>query len=211
MPRCDDLDRAVGHLFEANQQQDGAFRASKERGDTPLNLNGSLLWALETLGYGDAPQVREAWSWLLREVETRGLGARGSGGATHSWGAVKVLWAANAVPLSRRNEPLERLRRTAAASLLDAPPNQAASDPRWFRLTFPLTQAADLLQWLDVLVGAGYGGDSRLGFARSWLMSKRGAGGAWPLERVPGKFWASFGKLNEPNKWITVRALAVDR
>jgi len=211
MARCEALDRAVGHLFEANQREDGAFRASKEPGDTPLGLNGSLLWALETLGYGDAPQVREAWSWLAREMETRGLGMRDPGGAAPSWAPVKVLWAANALPPCRRqDDPVRRVSDAAAAALLLAgPPERAESDPRWFRLTFPLMEAADMLQWLDVLVEAGHGDDPRLAFARAWLAGKRGPDGAWSLERVPGKLWADVGKLSEPNKWITIRALAV--
>lgn len=217
MPRCGELDRAVEHLFEANQRADGAFRASKEPGDAPMGLNGSLLWALETLGYGDAPRVRACWSWLVEDVERRGGGTMGCNEMISPWGAVKVLWAANAVLSRRRDDALERVRRVAAASLLERPPDRAESDPRWFRLTFPLTHAADLLLWMEGLVGAGYGDDPRLAFARSWLAGKRGPSGAWPLERVPGggastrKLWADFGELGDPSKWVTIRALAVDR
>jgi prepilin signal peptidase PulO-like enzyme (type II secretory pathway) len=35
--------------------------------------------------------------------------------------------------------------------------------------------------------------------------------GRWPLERVPGKMWASIGEIGRPNKWITLRALALNR
>jgi len=93
--------------------------------------------------------------------------------------------------------------------LLGAPPQRGAADPSWFHLTFPLTEGADLLQWLAVLVDAGYGDDPRLAPARSWLARKRRPDGAWPLERIPGKLWADVGGLDEPNKWVTVRALAV--
>lgn len=210
MPRCERLDRAVEHLFDANQREDGAFRASKEPGDTPIVLHASLLWALEALGYGNAPQVEGAWSWLVQDVEVHGLRASGAGGATPSPGAVKVLWAVNALPPHRRSGAVERVSRAAATSLLDAPPHRAESDSLWFRLTFPLTEGADLLQWMEVLVGAGYGDDPRLGVARSWLARKRGPLGTWSLERMPGKLWADFGELGEPNKWITVRALTVD-
>ena len=209
MPRCPAVDRAVDHLFEANQREDGAFRASKEPGDVPMGLNGSLLWALERLGYGEATAVERAWSWLAGEIETHGLESRGVGRESPTQGAVKVLWAANAVPPNRRYGGLELVSREAAAFLLDASPDRRDGETIWSRLTFPLTEGADLLQWMAVLVDAGYGDDPRLAPARSWLAPKRRPDGAWPLERVPGKLWADVGALDEPNKWVTIRALAV--
>jgi len=211
MGRCPALDRAVEHLVEANQQDDGAFRASKKPGDTPIGLHGSLLWALETLGYGETEPAAEAWSWLIRHVEAHGFGSKPSGEARTLWGAVKVLWATNAVPLHRRDRDIGSVSRAAAAALLDAPPDQTESDQRWFSLTFPLTEGADLLQWMAVLVDAGYGHDRRLAEVKSWIAHKRRPDGTWPLERVPGRLWAAFGELDEPDKWITIRALAVDR
>jgi hypothetical protein len=209
--RSESLDRAVGHLFEANQREDGAFRASKGRHDTPASLNGSLLWALETLGYGDAAEVGRAWSWLAQRVEDRGFGATFGNGEVSRWGAVKVLWAANAVLEGQQMGAAERLRDAAVQALLDAPPDPVRDDPRWFQLTFPLARSADLLQWLAVLLEAGCGDDPRLEVAWSWLARKRLPDGRWPLERVPGKLWADFGELGRPNKWITLRALALSR
>lgn len=202
MGRCPSLDRSIEHLFEENQRQDGAFRASKEQGDTPIWLNGSLLWALETLGYGGLSRVADAWSWLGREVETQGLGRAGSAGA------VKVLWAVDAVPPARRRGEMRGLERTASQWVLNYLPDAAAEDSAGRRLTFPLTEGADLLQWMEVLVDAGYGEDPRLSGAWTWLASLRRPDGAWPLERVPGKLWADFGEPGQPNKWITIRALA---
>jgi hypothetical protein len=209
--RSESLDRAVRHLFEANQREDGAFRASKERHDTPISLNGSLLWALEMLGYGDEAEVERAWCWLAQRVDDHGFGAPCRPGEMRGGGAVKVLWAANAVPEYRQAGAVEGLRDAAVRSLLEAPPDPARDDPRWFRLIFPLTLEADLLQWLAVLVGAGCGDDPRLGAAWSWLARRRLPDGRWSLERVPGKLWADFGGIGRPNKWVTRRALALSR
>jgi hypothetical protein len=205
------LDRAVKHVFDANQREDGAFRASKEWGDTPACLNGSLLWALETLGYGDAAAVRQAWSWLAGTVADYGLAATYADGKACPWAGVKVLWAVNAVPEGRRTPEMRMLGETVARLLLSELPDPARDDDRWFRLTFPLAHSADLLQWLAVLAGAGYGEDERIDPARSWLAGKRLADGTWPLERSPGKRWADFGAMDEPNKWVTLRALSVGR
>jgi len=211
MARCDRLDRAVGHLFEENQHSDGAFRASREEGDTPIGLNGSILWAVETLGYGDTPEVEQAWSWLAREVQMSGAGWASVRGSKASWSAVKALWAANAVPPQRRRDPIRIVRTAAAQWLLDRAPDPVAGDSCWFPLTFPLTRAADTLQWMAVLTDAGYGRDPRLSFARTELARRRHADGTWPLERVPGKLWADFGELHKPNKWMTIRVLATLR
>jgi hypothetical protein len=211
MARCDSLDRAVGHLFETNQREDGAFRASKEPRDTPTCLNGSLLWALEVLGYGDAAEVGSAWSWLAQQVEDYGFGATYAGGEMCPWGPVKVLWAVNAVAEGRHRAAVESLRGAAVNSLLDAAPDPERDDPRWFRLTYPLAHSADLLQWVAVLMGAGCRDDSRVEAAWSWLTRRRLPDGRWPLERVPGKAWADFGDVGRPNKWVTLRALALSR
>jgi hypothetical protein len=209
--RLDSLDRAVGHLFEANQHKDGAFRAGKGARDTRICLNGSLLWALETLGYGHLAEVRCAWSWLAQRVEDHGFGDAYADGEMCPWGAVKVLWAVNAVPEGRQMVAVESLRDAAVQALLEAPPDPVQDDPRWFQLAFPLAHSADLLQWLAVLVEAGWGSDPRLDLAWSWLARKKLPDGRWPLERVPGKVWADFGEIGRPNKWITLRALALSR
>jgi hypothetical protein len=180
-------------------------------GDAPICLNGSLLWALETLGYGDTSQVARAWVWLAEHVEAAGFGEAHAEGSVCPWGAVKVLWAANAVREGRETDALESLRQAAIQSLLDGPPDPGQDDGRWFRLTFPLAHSADLLQWLAVLVEGGCEDDSRLKFAWTWLARKRLPDGRWPLERVPGKTWADFGEVGEPNKWVTLRALALSR
>jgi len=210
MERNAALDRGVEHVFDANQREDGAFRASKEQGDTPACLNGSLLWALETLGYGDVVAMQRAWSWLAGIVADHGLAATYAEGKACPWAAVKVLWATSAVPERRRTREMRMLGETAAGLLLANVPDPARDDDdRWFRLTFPLAHSADLLQWLAVLTEAGYGRDPRLDPARSWLADQRLPDGTWPLERSPGKRWADFGAVGEPNKWVTLRALAV--
>jgi hypothetical protein len=106
---------------------------------------------------------------------------------------------------------VESLRDAALESLLDAPPDPERDDPRWFQLTFPLAHSADLLQWLTVLAETGCGDDPRLDVAWSWLARKKRPDGRWPLERVPGKQWTEFGQIGRPNKWITLRTLALNR
>ena len=198
MNRCGPLDRAVQYLFEVNQREDGAFRASKEPGDVPISLNASLLWALQTLGYGEEVEVRSAWSWLVDEVERRTQAKRWRRRPASPW-EVKVLWAVNArldcqTPQPADGDPLgdtvlddgcligprlRGLRACLAGSLASRSPRPGERDPRWFRLTFPQLEGSDLLEWLTVLVDAGYGHDPRLGHAKAWLR-RHVAAGAYP-------------------------------
>jgi len=161
------------------------------------------------MGYGERAEVRAAWSWLFERVAAHGLEDCPFSETASSWGPVKVLWAANAACRCRRDEQIEELARLAVHALLEKPPSSGASDPRWYELTFPLMESADLLQWLRVLVAAGYEKYPALDFARDWLAGKRRSRATWSLERVPGKMWGDFGEVGEANKWITIRALSV--
>lgn len=215
MARNAPLERAVAHLFQANQREDGAFRASKEPGDTPSCLNGALLWALETLGCGHAEPVRRAWSWLTDTVHKHGLASTYSDGLPCSWGAAHVLRATGAVPEGRRDTRVEQLSQRAAEVLLENPPHivlaesslPAEGSPAAVALTFPLAHRADPLQWLSAIVEAGYGADGRVRGIRRWVKDKMLPDGTWPLERTPGPQWATYGAPGEGNKWVTLRAL----
>jgi hypothetical protein len=71
--------------------------------------------------------------------------------------------------------------------------------------------SAAIPPWLAVLAGAGCGDYPRLDVARSWLARKKLPDGRWPLERVPGQIRTSTGEIGRPNKWITLRVLALSR
>jgi hypothetical protein len=45
----------------------------------------------------------------------------------------------------------------------------------------------------------------------SRLASRRLPSGSWPLDRSPDRLPFSFGRLGEPNKWVTLDALRVSR
>ena len=215
MTRTPPLERAVAHLFQANQREDGAFRASKQPGDTPACLNGALLWALETLGFGQAGPVQRAWSWLAETVHKYGLASTYSDGLACPSGAAHVLWATGAVPEDRRDPMVEQLSQRAAEVLLENPPkivlaecnSPAEGAPAAVALTFPLAHRADPLQWLSVIVEAGYSADGRVRGIRRWVKKKMLPDGTWPLERTPKPQWATYGAPGAGNKWVTLRAL----
>ena len=58
-----------------------------------------------------------------------------------------------------------------------------------------------MLSKLGVRIG------SQLAPALEVVRSKRDESGRWILEHTPGSTWAEPGKVGEPNKWVTLRAL----
>ena len=66
---------------------------------------------------------------------------------------------------------------------------------QWFKLMFPSGYITDVLQNLEALCELGYGRDSRLANAVSWLLSKQDGQGRWPYEYAyNGKTVVDFEK-----------------
>ncbi|MCA9993868.1 MAG: hypothetical protein KDE29_22970, partial [Anaerolineales bacterium] len=63
-------------------------------------------------------------------------------------------------------------------------------------------------QIAEALVRLGYGDDPRLANALSLIRDKQDKNGRWSLAYdYAGKTWVEFGKKNQPNKWVTLRAV----
>jgi hypothetical protein len=191
----------------------GRFVAGK-RVRTAINcLNGNLLWALGRLGYADDPRVVEAREATARAIIRRGFGCHYNHELPCAWGDVKVLRAFLTVPSRERSREVSQVIEQGVELLLSVrlleaayPSSQRVSD-RWFKLGFPLAYHADILEVMTVLAKAGEGTDINLQAGIQWLLSKQDSTGRWALEQVPGKMWASFGRVGLPNKWVTLRAL----
>ncbi len=66
----------------------------------------------------------------------------------------------------------------------------------------------DVLQIVEAVNALGWGHDPRLSPAIDLVRSKADASGRWPLEySYEGKTWGDYGRLKEPNPWVTLRAL----
>ncbi len=80
----------------------------------------------------------------------------------------------------------------------------------WWKFGFPVFYVTDLLQNVEALVGLGYGNDPRLTNALTIVREKQDIQGRWALEYdYSGKTWIDWGIKNQPNKWVTYRALRV--
>ena len=201
-------------------------------------LQGNMLWSLTELGYND-PRLDSAYEWMARTVTGEGVASAkdkhapvryygGKCGSTFAcgannklscaWGGVKVMLALARLPVGKRSELIQRAIRHGADFFFSVDPSTAdypngwAEKPsgNWWKFGFPVFYVTDILQIAEALVGLGYGRDPRLANTLELIRSKQDAEGRWPLEyNYDGKTWLRFGKMKEPNPWVTLRALRV--
>jgi hypothetical protein len=135
-----------------------------------------------------------------------------------AWGAVKVMLAFSKLPKAKRTALINKAIDTGVDFLFSKDPAKADYPCRggakpsrnWWKFGFPVFYVTDLLQNIEALVGLGYGRDTRLKNALSIVRDKQDAQGRWLLEYdYTGKTWLDFGAKNQPNKWVTLRALRV--
>lgn len=206
----------LNHSRRTSDQQghpDGRFVAGSRPQNAIDCLNGNLLWALGRLGYADDPRAVQAREATAQVILRRGFACHYNGQLPCAWGDVKALRAFLDLPEERRSAAVAGAIQRGIEFLLSAPlleasyptPTQASHD--WFKLSFPLDYRADLAEAITVLGQAGYGDLPSVRAGVEWLLARQGAAGRWALERVPGKMWASFGRVGQPNKWVTLRAL----
>jgi hypothetical protein len=199
-------------------------------------LQGNMLTALLDLGYED-PRIETAFDWLARSITGDGVapmsstesslryysGNIGPGfrcGANQkepcAWGGSKAMLAFGKLPSSNRSPLINQAIQQGLEFLLSCEPSTAdyphGENPKpsgnWWKFGFPVFYVTDLLQIFEALSLLGYGDDPRLAKTEELIHSKMTPSGKWLLEYAyTGKTWVDFGQKNEPNKWVTIRAI----
>ena len=201
-------------------------------------IQGNMLGSLMALGYND-PRIDSAYEWMARTVTGEGIASMkdrhaevryyaGKCGPTFAcgannklpcaWGGVKVLLALSQLPAEKRTVLIERAIRHGVDFFFSVDPSTAeypngwAAKPsgNWWKFGFPVFYVTDLLQVAEALARLGYAKDPRLANTLDLIRSKQDEEGRWQLEyNYDGKTWLRFGKMKEPNEWVTLRALKV--
>lgn len=201
-------------------------------------LQGNMLYALMELGYEDK-RMDSAYEWMARTITGEGVapledkhapvryygykcGPTFACGANDklpcAWGGVKVMLALSRLPVQKRSALIKRAIRQGVDFLFSVDPSMAkypngwAEKPsgNWWKFGFPVFYVTDILQITEALVALGFGKDKRLSNTLELIRSKQDEEGRWPLEyNYDGKTWMRFGKMKEPNPWVTLRALRV--
>ena len=229
-PRTEAVDRACVHVLSDSRLPDGRFSAKKTAQGAIACLGGNLLRALMQLGFDD-PRMMESTEALAKMVIRDGYRCRYNAlrdrdgvwpqrmrdGLPCAWGAIKVLGAFAEVPGEQRSPAVQDAIETGAALLLDGNladgdyPTSTEPSPLWQQFGFPMGYTSDLLEALEVLGKLGVELGPQLAPFLDVVRSKSDESGRWMLEYTPGNTWAGFGKVGEPNKWVTLRALRVLR
>jgi hypothetical protein len=230
--------RACTYLLDHALTEGGQFTTSGAPSGTADCLQGNLSWSLLELGCDD-PRLEIAFEWMARSVtgediasnEARQAAVRyyaGKCGPTFAcgsnnklpcaWGGVKVMLALGKWPKKRGTPLIKRAIQQGVDFLFSTDPAKAdypsgfSNKPsqNWWKFGFPIFYVTDLLQIVEALVSLGYGDDPRLSNALSLIREKQDTAGRWPLEYdYSGKTWVNFGTKEQPNKWVTLRALRV--
>jgi hypothetical protein len=218
--------RAVEYVFEHGQAESGAFAMSGTPSTTIHCLWGNLVRALIELGYSGDERLAQSVDALARSVTGDGYGWYRKSGVQApgfycsanydlpcGWGAVRALWALNAVPAEDRTPVVEAAVETAIDFLLSYDvaradyPYKERVNSSWFKFGYPLGYVTDVLLNLEVLAEAGQGGDPRLDEAIELVLSKQDEQGRWPMEySYNGKMWIDVEEKGKPSKWVTLRA-----
>ncbi len=220
---------AVEYVFDHAQTEAGAFSCNGTPSKAYHCLWGNVVRAMLDLGMWGDERLTQSVEWLARSVTGDGYGpyhksaVQAPGfvcainyGLPCGWGAVRALWALNAVPSEGRTPAVEAAVRASVDFLLrydiaraDYPYKDRIS-PRWFEFAYPLGYVTDMLLNLEALTGAGIVDDPRLEDAVALMLSKQDAQGRWKLEySYRSKMWINIEKMGRPSKWVTLRALRV--
>ena len=229
---------ACAYILEKALTSHGQVSINGTPSGTVDCLQGNLCAALATMGYDD-PRLELAYEWMARTVTGEGLapntekdapmryyaykcGPLFACGANKAlpcaWGAAKVMLAFSRWPAERRTPLVKRAIQQGVDFLFSVDPARAAypcgNTPKpsrnWWLFGFPVFYVTDILQIVEALVGLGYSRDPRLANALQFIRDKQDEAGRWELEYdYAGKTWVEFGPKNNPNPWVTLRALRV--
>jgi hypothetical protein len=230
--------RACAYLLEHSLTTGGQFSSNGTPSRTIDCLQGNLCWALLELGFDD-PRLEPAFEWMARTVSGEGMASKAEKenirryyaykcgplfacGANYgqpcAWGATKVMMAFGKLPKNRRTLLINEAIQQGVDFLLSTNsgradwPSGGTGKPstNWWKFGFPVFYVTDILQVAEALVGVGYANDPRLVSALDLVRQKQDEQGRWMLEYdYTDKTWVDFGKKNQPNKWVTLRALRV--
>jgi hypothetical protein len=224
--RDERIRRAVEYVFEHGQAESGAFAINGTPSTAIYCLWGNVVRALLDLGYwGDVRLayaieqlarsiIGDGYDWYRKGgVQAPGFYCSANYGLPCGWGAVRVLWALNAVPAEGRTSVVEAAIKAAVDFLLSYDvaradyPYKERINSSWFKFGYPLGYVTDVLLNLEALAEAGCGGNPRLSDAIDLVLSKQDDQGRWPMEySYNGKMWADVERKGEPSKWVTLRA-----
>jgi hypothetical protein len=227
--RDERIRRAVDYVFAHAQTKAGAFSCNGTPSSAIHCLWGNMVRALFDLGLWGDERLERAVEMLARSVtgdgydhylksgiQAPGFTCAANYGLPCGWGAIRVLWALNAVPAAGRTPVIEAASESCKDFLLRYDiaradyPYQERISSSWFKFGYPLGYVTDVLLNLEVLTEAGVIDDPHLKDAVALVLSKQDGQGRWKLEySYHRKLWLDVEQQGKPSKWVTLRAMRV--
>jgi hypothetical protein len=231
--------RACNYLLENAVAKTGAFSMTGTPSGSIYCHAGNLIAALIDLGFQDDSRLKAATEWLARA--TTGEGIEGKGAPFRylksgtcgpnfqcsannklpcAWGALKVLRGFHRIPGDSRSQLVRDAVDVGIQFLFSRDPAQAdypmgwSEKPNrsWWKIGYPNFYISDMLEILEVLSALGHGSDERLNAAYQLLLDKQNEQGQWLMEySYNGKTWVDIEEKGKPSKWVTLRALQVQK
>jgi hypothetical protein len=172
----------------------------------PLCYTANCLRFLSHFGYCDDPRLDPGWDALAgRLMGEQPLRCRYEKRPCN-WLAVKALWAFAVAP---RERDMTAVAARTAEALLSYKFDFEAREARWLRLGFPWYFQSDLLDALEALAVWGHAADSRFGSLAQHILDKETEDGRWLKEG--GSTAVPIERRGQPSKWITLKALRVQK
>lgn len=202
------------YVLSHSRARNGAFSVTGAPSAAVDCLNGNLIHAFFTLGYGRDERVQQAVRALCKSISEKHFQCAANANLPCGWGAVKALLAFTAIPAEGRTSEVKAATEEGAGFLLSR--NPAVADyPCWGRVSstwrkfgFPLSYGSNVLEALWVLAELGYGNSPVLGDALGLVLSKQDAYGRWKMENsLNGKMWADIEAKGKPSKWVTLQVM----
>lgn len=165
---------------------------------------GQHLPFLTYFGFGNDPQVRAAFAYLIEEMSAEKAFFCGRYERREClWGMIAVLNGLTVLPEDMQSERSSQLISQLSDKLLNAGYDFKGEHKRW--LTFGVPRAWDLLSALRVLSVHGFGDDPRFQSLLDLFLSQQDDQGRWLCGSV-SRTWP-LEKRNRPSKWVTLDAL----
>jgi hypothetical protein len=227
---------AYAYLMNHTMAPGGQFAINGKATHSFDCLQGNMLTSMLDMGVKDS-RLDIAFDWMARTVTGEGLtsGERGSltfrnmyyvkgplfacrhnDNVPCAWAGVKVMTAFSRLPVEGRSDLIERAIDAGVEFFFSVDPSTAGYPTRdgrepnsiWWKFSFLF--GTDILQLAEALTGLGYSGDPRLANTLDLIKGRQDDNGRWPLDLDFSKrMWLSYGSVNKPNKWVTLRALRV--
>jgi len=180
---------------------------------------GNLLRYALHAGMLEDPRVQNDIHYTAVDLQDGPCRCVHNAGSPCAWGGVRGLWGLAAIPKAQRtpeaNEAIARALEFLLASfrLSDANypiPNNAAVNPIWFALNFPLFYQVDILFTLRVLDELELLDHPGARAALDWLEQRLGRNGHWPGgSPFRQRIWRELGDRADTDRWVSLQAALI--